>query len=45
VDKLLGTSAVREALERGVPYEQIVASWDGGLREFARQREPFLLYR
>jgi uncharacterized protein YbbC (DUF1343 family) len=44
-DKLMGTSTVREALERGEPYEQIVASWEPGLAKFAEQRKPFLLYR
>jgi uncharacterized protein YbbC (DUF1343 family) len=45
VDKLMGTAAVREALDRGESYQSIVASWEPGLTEFARQREPFLLYR
>jgi uncharacterized protein YbbC (DUF1343 family) len=44
-DKVMGTSTVREAFERGVPYGQIVAGFSAGLAEFARAREPFLLYR
>jgi uncharacterized protein YbbC (DUF1343 family) len=44
-DKVMGTSTVREAFERGVPFEQIAAAWAPGLAEFAKQREPFLLYR
>jgi uncharacterized protein YbbC (DUF1343 family) len=44
-DKVMGTSTVREAFERGVPFQQIVASFAAGLAEFAQQREPFLLYR
>lgn len=43
-DKVLGISAVREALERGEPAEALVAWCDVGLREFAREREAFLLY-
>jgi uncharacterized protein YbbC (DUF1343 family) len=44
-DKVMGTSAVREALERGEPVEKIVAGFNPGLADFARLREPFLLYR
>ena len=43
-DKVMGTSLVREAFERGVPFEQIVAAWQPGLAAFAKLREPFLLY-
>ena len=44
-DKVLGTSSVREALERGEPVEKIVAGFAPGLAEFSRLREPYLLYR
>lgn len=44
-DKVTGTSSVREALERGEPVEKVVAGFKPGLDEFAKQREPFLLYR
>jgi uncharacterized protein YbbC (DUF1343 family) len=44
-DKVMGTSGVREALERGVPVEKIVAGFQPGLDDFAKLREPFLLYR
>jgi len=44
-DKVLGTSTVREALERGEPAATIVAGYQLGLDEFAKQRQPFLLYR
>ena len=43
-DKVMGTSTVREAFERGVPFETIAAGWTSGLAEFARVRAPFLLY-
>ena len=43
-DKVMGTSSVREALERGEPAEKIVAGFKAGLEEFAREREPYLLY-
>lgn len=44
-DKVMGTSLVREAFERGESFAQIVARWEPGLAEFTRLREPFLLYR
>jgi uncharacterized protein YbbC (DUF1343 family) len=43
-DKVLGTSSVREALERGEPAEKIVAGFAPGLAEFAKLRGPYLLY-
>ena len=43
-DKVMGTSLVREAFERGEPWEEIAAAWEPGLAEFAKLREPFLLY-
>jgi uncharacterized protein YbbC (DUF1343 family) len=44
-DKVMGTSSVRAAFERGDSYEQIVATFAPGLTQFTRDREPFLLYR
>jgi uncharacterized protein YbbC (DUF1343 family) len=44
-DKVLGTSTVREAMERGEAFGEIAARWEAGLTEFARVREEFLLYR
>jgi uncharacterized protein YbbC (DUF1343 family) len=43
-DKVLGTTTVREALERGEPAEKIVAGFEPGLETFAKLRQPFLLY-
>lgn len=43
-DKVMGTSTVREALERGEPVDEIVAGFKPGLDEFAKLRAPFLLY-
>ena len=43
-DKVMGTSTVRQALLRGDPVEKIVAGFKPGLDEFARLREPYLLY-
>ena len=44
-DKVMGTSTVREALERGDPYDQITTTFSEGLAEFSKNRDPFLLYR
>jgi len=44
-DKVMGTSTVREALERGEPTGKIVAAFAPGLAEFGKLREPYLLYR
>jgi uncharacterized protein YbbC (DUF1343 family) len=43
-DKVLGTSTVRDAIERGEPWETIAATWEPGLAAFASQRAPHLLY-
>jgi len=43
-DKVLGTSSVREALERGESVEKIVAGFQPGLEGFAKLRAPYLLY-
>jgi len=42
---VMGTSSVREALQRGEPVEKIVAGLQPGLDDFAKLRAPFLLYR
>ncbi len=44
-DKVMGTSTVREAFERGEGFAEIVAGWGPGLEAFAKLREPYLLYR
>lgn len=43
-DKVMGTSKVREALERGTPVAEILAGLEGPLRDFAELRRPYLLY-
>jgi uncharacterized protein YbbC (DUF1343 family) len=44
IDILAGTSDLREQIERGTPAREIARSWEGGVAEFARLRESFLLY-
>lgn len=43
-DHVMGTSTVREALERGEAADKIIAGFTPGLAEFAKLREPYLLY-
>jgi len=43
-DLISGTSALREAIERGDSLEQIESSWRDPLKEFQSKRERFLLY-
>jgi uncharacterized protein YbbC (DUF1343 family) len=43
-DKVMGTSTVREACERGEAWEKIVAGFSKGLSDFAQLRAEFLLY-
>ena len=44
IDILAGSPALREQIERQTPLDDIVASWSAGEAEFARIREPYLLY-
>lgn len=43
-DKTMGTAKVRQALEKGTPVAQIVATFQPGLAEFRSLRKPYLLY-
>jgi uncharacterized protein YbbC (DUF1343 family) len=43
-DKVMGTSKVREALEKGTSVQEIVAGFKTGLEEFKVLRKPYLLY-
>lgn len=44
-DKVLGTATVREALESGASWMEIVSRFKQEIQNFARLRKPFLLYR
>lgn len=43
-DLLAGTRMLREQLEKGIPEEEIRASWQPALDRFKRVREKYLLY-
>jgi uncharacterized protein YbbC (DUF1343 family) len=44
IDILAGSDALRQQIERGVPVEEITASWREDEEEFRRLRQPYLLY-
>ena len=44
IDLLAGGDGIRRAIERGVPLDRIERSWRPALLQFARAREPYLLY-
>lgn len=43
-DLLAGTDQLRLALDQGQGVAELEAGWEGGLRAFRRQCEPYLLY-
>jgi uncharacterized protein YbbC (DUF1343 family) len=45
IDILAGSDALRQQIERGVPIEEIAASWRDDEERFRRLREPYLLYQ
>lgn len=45
MDKLAGTTKLRQQIEQGLTEQQIRASWQTDLQAFAEQRKPYLLYR
>jgi uncharacterized protein YbbC (DUF1343 family) len=44
IDLLTGGDAVRKGIERGLPLEEIFASWLPAERAFAERRRAYLLY-
>jgi uncharacterized protein YbbC (DUF1343 family) len=45
IDLLAGSDQYRKTVEAGGTPDDWIATWGEGLREFARAREEFLLYR
>jgi uncharacterized protein YbbC (DUF1343 family) len=45
IDLLAGGDRIRRAIERGMSLERLVRSWRWDLARFARDRQPYLLYR
>ncbi len=43
-DRLAGTDDLREGIESGRTFEELTASWDGGLAAFEAKRAPYLIY-
>ena len=44
MDKLAGGDSLRQQIEQGLTEQQIRASWQSALHEFAAKRQPYLLY-
>lgn len=44
MDKLAGTDRLRQQISQGLTEAEIRASWQSGLTQFKRQRQPYLLY-
>ncbi|MER5391746.1 DUF1343 domain-containing protein [Saccharopolyspora sp. NPDC002686] len=45
IDKLSGSDRLRGMIDRGADVAEIVDSWQDEVKDFRRQRDPFLLYR
>jgi uncharacterized protein YbbC (DUF1343 family) len=44
IDKIMGTSKARQALEKGIDVKNIIKSYQQDLDSFAELRKPYLLY-
>jgi len=44
IDILAGSRALRQQIEAGMPARAIADSWQSGIHEFAKARQPYLLY-
>jgi uncharacterized protein YbbC (DUF1343 family) len=44
IDKIMGTSKVRQALEKGIEVKDIIKTYQQELDSFAELRKPYLLY-
>ena len=42
--KLAGTTELQKQIEQGMTAEEIKATWQEGLEDFAQTREKYLLY-
>ena len=43
-DRLAGTDALRHGLVAGVPFAELVATWDADVSQFESARAPYLIY-
>ncbi len=44
MDRIMGTSTIRESLEKGVDIKEIIKSYEEDLKTFSQRRRPYLLY-
>ncbi len=42
--KVYGSDRIRREIEAGQPGDEIVGSWEAGLKRFRAQRQKYLLY-
>jgi uncharacterized protein YbbC (DUF1343 family) len=45
IDKLTGSTRLREMVDAGATVDDVVGAWAGELADFRRRREAYLLYR
>ena len=45
IDKLTGSTRLREQISAGAPAAEVIGAWEGELAEFDRRRQQYLLYR
>ncbi|GAB2601155.1 exo-beta-N-acetylmuramidase NamZ family protein [Pseudactinotalea suaedae] len=45
IDKLTGSSRLREQIDAGAQADEVIAAWEDELADFDRRRRPYLLYR
>jgi uncharacterized protein YbbC (DUF1343 family) len=45
VDKLTGSTRLREMVDAGASADEVVGAWRSELAAFERRRRPYLLYR
>lgn len=45
IDKLTGSTRLRDQVTAGAPADEVVGAWSAELAAFNRTREPYLLYR
>jgi len=45
IDKLTGSTRLREQIDAGAQADEVIAAWEEELADFDRRRRPYLLYR
>jgi uncharacterized protein YbbC (DUF1343 family) len=45
IDKLTGSTRLREQINAGASADEVVGAWRAELADFERRRRPYLIYR